>query len=178
MPYEVFKGVRCRCCGEEGHPFRLRFNKVNQKHYRQPDCADCERARLYEWRNKNPEATRRILMDHYWKKVGRPRKHRSSAEMTDALRQELSREKAHTRMTRAKRARVSWDQELTDLVFREGRDLCRLRRALTGQEHHIDHMLPLRGKTVSGLHVWNNLQVIPKELNLRKGNKEMTKFLT
>ena len=31
--------------------------------------------------------------------------------------------------------------------------------------------IPLKGKLVSGLHVWNNLAVIPASINLSKGNK-------
>lgn len=110
-----------------------------------------ERAKQYtaEWRARNPDKVKA----HKRKFQEENRAHRSFYERTREA-------------TKAK-ATPPW----ADLDAIKGMyELCGIfRRA--GLDLHVDHIIPLKGRSVCGLHVAENLQLLHATANMQKKNR-------
>lgn len=72
------------------------------------------------------------------------------------------------RRARKANAAVKWaNQEAIKEIYDQAAKVSKE----TGIKHHVDHIVPISGRNVCGLHVENNLQIITERENLRKGNK-------
>lgn len=77
----------------------------------------------------------------------------------------------HRNFTRKTKREQALQDEFYALIDEEAYVLAKIRGAITGRCWHVDHMIPLLAKRVSGLAVWNNIQVIPANMNLVKNNR-------
>lgn len=48
------------------------------------------------------------------------------------------------------------------------------RRRAAGEDVEVDHVLPVRGATVTGFHIETNLAIVPTRENRAKGNRSAT----
>lgn len=112
-------------------------------------------------RRKNPEyATKEREQQATYRKLNKP--------LIAALKRTSTIKRRNTQA----QATPQWvDIEFERFVFSEAFALAALRGRMFGFDWHVDHVIPLNGKNVSGLHVSNNVQVIPACDNLRKSNK-------
>ena len=66
-------------------------------------------------------------------------------------------------------ATPSWLTAIDKAMIQEMYDVSEARYIQTGIKHHVDHIVPINGKGVAGMHVPWNLQVITAHENLSKG---------
>ena len=83
-----------------------------------------------------------------------------SKNATEARRRSLKQQATPSWVTKDHYAQIK-------LLYWLAKDL----EAVSGEQYHVDHIVPLRNKKVCGLHVPWNLQVLPADINISKGNK-------
>ena len=113
------------------------------------------RLRSIIWRQKNPDHENAKLCKKIYR-INNP-----------AVCQALT---VKRRVSKINRTPV-WTTETDIWMMKEIYELSELRTRLTGISWHVDHIIPLQGVRVSGLHTPYNLQVIPAMENIKKGNK-------
>lgn len=155
--YEELSGYKtCSKC-KIRHPlsrYGLRANSVDGNTKYKASCKSCQSLIVLEAYYSN-----RAKKIDYQKKLNKQRikeyRHRKSAQ--------ASKERAIK-----KNATPLWFS-LDDA--KQIRDIFKQREQLTKQtgiDHHVDHIIPLNGTTVCGLHVPWNLRIIPAIENLSK----------
>lgn len=116
-------------------------------------CRDCLKA----YRHRNKGATKPWPFSLYHSGTGR------NCPTHAAIKASYS---AVSSAKRSKRAPDWADKAAIRKIYKEAAE-----RRINGEDVHVDHVIPLLGKLVSGLHVAENLAIIPAKDNIRKGNK-------
>lgn len=164
------------------------------------DCKDCRKARTHQNYHSDLETKRAESRETYRKRRQRNpdlgkiayAKHREDSLLRSReyykkhrdrlIRAAIDWAKSNKGMANAnkkaykaskQRACPRWVRQDDELMWlmQEAYSLATLRTQMLGFPWHVDHKIPLRGKTVSGLHVPWNLAVIPGSENCSKSNK-------
>lgn len=186
----------CATC-KIGKPLTAFFRKTDARDGRQPHCMACKKGIDAAYRVRSAEHLKAYEKERYLDPVrraaGRVRlKAKYEATKPEWLAGTRAYALAHPEQVRAAKrkykvrnpARVLSDTRrrqagklnatpkwANQFFIEEIYDLARRRTEATGIKWHVDHVVPLRSKVVCGLHVETNLQVIPADVNYRKGNR-------
>lgn len=143
-------------------------------------CRPCVSAHLKDYYAKNRDAVKakvksrteamdQLILSRYqseYSKLNRDQKNENNRRYQKRY-PERNREKSMQRYAdKNKRTPVWVDKSEVAKVY----ELAQFITEESGQMYHVDHVIPLKGSAVSGLHVHTNMQVIPADMNLRKSN--------
>lgn len=130
-------------------------------------CKSCKVIKVSEWQKANKD--RKNKNNAKWRLLNPEKSKQSTANW------EKNNKGHRNALTRARQAAKlqrtpAWLTEFDLLKIKCLYQVAAMRTRESGRSWHVDHIVPLQGKTVSGLHVPSNLQVIEGSENSRKSN--------
>jgi len=137
-------------------------------------CADCKRHDTKVWISKNLEKSReKALRWYHDNKESEELKTKRSDYYKTWLKNNADKNCAKESRRRARKLNATppWLTDEQNAHINRTYKLCKIVSEATGEKYHVDHIVPLQGKNVCGLHVPWNIRVIPAKLNLEKSNK-------
>ena len=158
---------KCSSCGVK-KPLSD-FNKhKNRKDGHQTACKPCNKSYVSAHYYKNQSKIAEQNKQKYPEK--RTQHLKRGKEYYNANKAQAFAKAAKRRATKLQRT-PKWVKSnfLNDIKLMYKR--AQLIKNFTGELWHVDHIVPLQGELVSGLHVPWNLQLLPAKENLSKANK-------
>lgn len=159
---------QCRRCGEVKplEAFGKNKSKKDGLHYY---CRECAAAYAKAYCEQNPARARAQRKAYYEANKERCQAGRKAWGEAN-YETNLPRRRADQRARKAGLATATpmWaDRDAIAAIYAEADRLT----SETGIPHHVDHIIPLKGRGVCGLHVPWNLRAIPAAENLSKSNR-------
>lgn len=163
---------QCTKCGET-KLFTEFGRSAQRKDGLRPWCKACHNAGNAEWRKKMPDyyKARQEANPERRKKYDAAYKKKNPTYLKKYYEENKHEfiERVRRRRGQARCATAPWaDEQKIRLLYRVSSNLNKLHGYV---KYHVDHIVPLQGKLVSGLHVHNNLQILRAEENKTKYNK-------
>lgn len=119
------------------------------------------------WAKENPEKRKAIKQTWY---TGNKIEYSLSRSVYRKANSAYYRLKGSEYRVRKLQATPTWITEEERLLISEVYSLAKSRTEESGFAWAVDHIVPLKGRLVCGLHVLSNLRVIPASTNFHKSN--------